>query len=182
MSLFKVFSTSTSTDREEEKVAPSHFDALAVLTAAGVGSEQREKVERAIALLRALVADTPADIGRQIVAASLKAFDISVPAIVEAATAEVAAFDAFLDHGHKQLGEVTKQGQSRVDQLQAEIAKIQKQLEVAKSDQAGLDQAALTASERIRPVLSFFSEPAMISAASEKPASVIVADPARPKR
>jgi len=178
MSLFRVFSPSSPTDREEEKAEPSQFDPQAVLSAAGVLPEQREKVERAIVLLRSLPADTPAGIGKHIVEASLTAFDISVDAIVAAATAEIAAFDAFIASGHRHLDEVTQQGQSRIAQLEADIARIQKQLEVVSFDQACLDRAALTASERIRPVLSFFSEPAELPASANHPATIHVAEAA----
>jgi len=178
MSLFRIFGASSSAEREEEKAAEAardskerlsvppantheapRFDAVAVLEAAGVASEQRERVDRTLELLRALPAETPASIRKNIVEASLKAFDISIKAIVEAATAEVAAFNGFIAAGHKQLDELTKQSHERIAQLESEIAKIQKKLEVATSDQASLDQATIAASERVRPVLGFFTEP-----------------------
>jgi len=181
MSLFRVFGASPSTEREEEKPELAHFDAHAVLTAAGVLPEHRERVERAIVLLRSLPAETPADVGKQIVEASLTAFDISVSAIVDAATAEVAAYDAFIASGHKQLDEVTKLGESRIAQLEADIAKVRKQLEVASFDQACLDKAAIEASERIRPVLRFFGEPVAVSEDVALPASVQLPEPREPQ-
>ncbi len=186
MSLFRIFGASSSTEREEEKAAEAankdrlsmpptnaheapRFDAVAVLESAGVAAEQRERVERTLELLRALPAETPASIRKNIVEASFKAFDISIKAIVEAATSEITAFNSFIAGGHKQLDELTKQSQERIAQLQAEIAKIQKRLELATADQASLDQATTAASERVRPVLGFFTEPPAPSKAEPAP-------------
>lgn len=177
MSLFRIFGASSAAEREEERAAeaardskeklvasdldkhqPPRFDAIAVLEAAGVGGEQRERVERTLELLRALPAETPAAVRKNIVEASLKAFDISIKAIVEAASAEVSAFDNYIASGHKQLDVLRNESEQRIAELEAEIAKIQKRLEVATSDQASLDEATDAASERVRPVLGFFAE------------------------
>ncbi len=177
MSLFRIFGASSAAEREEEKAAeaardsreslassdpdkhqPPRFDGGAVLEAAGVGSEQRERVERTLELLRALPAETPATVRKNIVEASLKAFDISIKAIVEAASAQVLAFDNYIAVGHKQLDKLRNESQQRIAELEAEIAKIEKRLEIATSDQASLDQATVAASERVRPVLGFFAD------------------------
>jgi hypothetical protein len=171
MGLFRFFGSTPSED--EGKVADSgpekpvsandahqapKFDAVAVLEAAKVDAKQRERVDRTLELLNALPAETPATIRKQIVEASLKAFDISISAIVQAANAEVTAFDNFINAGHKQLDELKKQSMARVAELQAEIAKIQKHLEVATADQAMLDQSTIAAMDRVRPILPFFGD------------------------
>jgi len=172
-----MFGASSSAEREEEKAAeaardgkdrlgaadgeghrPPTFDPVSVLETAGVSAEQRERVERTLELLKALPAETSASIRKDIVEASLKAFDISIKAIVEAANAELAAFRSFIAAGHRQLDEQSKKSGERIRDLQAEISKLQTHLEVAASDQASLDQAAIAASERVRPVLGFFAE------------------------
>lgn len=175
MSLFRIFGASAA-EREEDKAAeaardskeklvspepkhqPPRFDAVAVLEAAGVNGEQRERVERTLELLRALPAETPAAVRKNIVEASLKAFDISIKAIVEAASAEVSAFDQYIANGHKQLDALRKESEQRIAELEAEIAKIDKRLEVATADQASLDEATISATDRVRPVLGFFAE------------------------
>ncbi len=177
MSLFRIFGASSPPERDEGKAGEAakdnrtsllpaagdaheapRFDNVAVLEAAGVGVEQRQRVERTLELLRGLPTETPASVRKGIVAASLKAFDISIKAIVEAAVAELTAYDAFTRSGHKQLDDLTRTGRERIAQLQGEVEKIEKRLAVANSDQAVLDRAAFVASERVRPVLSFFSD------------------------
>jgi hypothetical protein len=137
---------------------PPKFDAVAVLEAAKVDAKQRERVDRTLELLNALPAETPAAIRKTIVEASLKAFDISIKAIVESANAEVNAFDAFINAGHKQLDDLKKQSLARIAELQAEIAQIQKRLEVATADQASLDQSTVAAMDKVRPILGFFGD------------------------
>ena len=134
------------------------FDGVAVLTAAGVDEKQRERVDRTLELLNALPGETPPQVRKAIVEASLKAFDISIKAIVEAASSEVVAFENYIAEGHKQLDELTRQSQARIAELQAEIARVQNKLEVATADQASLDQSTTHAMERVRPVLGFFGE------------------------
>lgn len=197
MSLFRIFGASAA-EREEDRAAeaardskeklvspesdkhqPPRFDGVAVLEAAGVGGEQRERVERTLELLRALPAETPAAIRKNIVEASLKAFDISIKAIVEAASAEVSAFDQYIAHGHKQLDALRKESEQRIAELEAEIAKIDKRLEIATADQASLDEATIAATDRVRPVLGFFAEAHSRVANDSKnshPPSIIIDD------
>ena len=63
------------------------FLTLTILDARGVSSEERERVAKAQELLRSLPKDTPAELKREIVAASLKAFGVSIEDIVSAARA-----------------------------------------------------------------------------------------------
>ncbi len=174
MGLFKFFGSAPS--EEDQKLAeaneaaaqqnsgvveahkPPRFDGVAVLTAAGVDEKQRERVERTLELLGALPSDASPQLRKNIVEASLKAFDISIKAIVEAAGAEVNAFENYIAEGHKQLDELKNQSLQRIAELEAEIARVQNRLEVATADQAQLDEATINAMERVRPVLGFFGE------------------------
>jgi hypothetical protein len=171
MGLFKFFGSAPAEDEQKlddigaasagnsglvETHTPPRFDAVAVLQAAGVDDKQRERVERTLELLNALPADASPQLRKTVVEASLKAFDISIKAIVEAAGSEVTAFESFIGEGHKQLDELKAQSLARIAELQAEIARVQKRLEIATGDQASLDQATIAAMERVRPVLGFF--------------------------
>ncbi|MCC6473110.1 MAG: hypothetical protein IT514_05135 [Burkholderiales bacterium] len=183
MSLFGMFGAEKAAEGEGdravqgspggEKHEPPRFDPIPVLEKAGVTTEQRDRVERTLELLKALPAESPAEVRKGIVEASLKAFDISIGAIVEAANAQLAAFRSFIATGHKQLDDQTRKSNERIAHLQAEIAKLQRQMEMATSDQATLDQAAIAASERVRPVLAFFGEamPRVEHAARDSPAA-----------
>jgi hypothetical protein len=136
---------------------PPKFAKVSVLEAAGVGQEQRERVERTLELLRSLPVETPAAVRKSIVEASLKAFDISIKAIVEAASSELTAFDAYVSSGHKKLAELKGESEKRIAELEAEIGKIRNRLELATSDQAALDHATLEEAARVRPILGFFA-------------------------
>jgi hypothetical protein len=191
MGLFRFFGSAPSED--ESKIAESaevaipaamngaheapRFDAVAVLEAAGVDAKQRERVDRTLELLNALPADASPQLRKTVVEASLKAFDISIKAIVEAAGAEMSAFDGFIAGGHKQLDELKKQSLARIAELEAEIAKIQKRLEVATADQAMLDQSTIGAMDKVRPIPAFFGEAPRAPANDKKgdhPPSIIV--------
>lgn len=175
MGLFKIFTSQPpDEDRSDSEVnrdskdklarsgqieahQPPKFDRVAVLESAGVGQEQRERVDRTLELLRSLPEETPASVRKSIVEASLKAFDISIKAIVEAAGSELTAFDAYVTSGHKKLTELKNESEKRIAELEGEIAKIRNRLELATSDQASLDQATLQEAARVRPILGFFS-------------------------
>jgi hypothetical protein len=192
MGLFRFFgSTPTEGETKHEDVLgakvvshdspdahePPKFDAVAVLEAATVDAKQRERVHRTLELLNALPADAPTSVRKSIVEASLKAFDISIQAIVEAAGNEVSAFDAYIAHGHKQLEDLRKQSQARIAELEAEIAKIRKRLEIASADQASLDDATVQAMDKVRPILGFFGDavakPANDQKSSHQPSIII---------
>ncbi len=172
MSLFRKFGGSIAAEREEERAAeaarladgeagnhqPPVFDAIAVLNAADVTDDQQERVARALKLLATLPTGTPDAVRKKIVGASLTAFDISLKAITEAAAAEIEAFNTYVATGHKQLEDLGRQSQERIAHLQADIAKIQKRLDVATADQTALDEATTQARERVRPVFDFFAE------------------------
>jgi hypothetical protein len=175
MSLFRFFGSTPPPEATDDEGAaeakprasqpgnghvPPTFDVIEVLERAGVKAEQRERVDRTLELLSALPPETPALIRKNIVEASLKAFDISIKAIVEAAHSEIVAFDAFKAEGHKALEELRQESQQRIRELEGEIAEIRRHLEVESSDQASLDHATQQAIQRVQPVLSFFREPA----------------------
>lgn len=177
MGLFRFFGSGTSDEQAEEitpelnrkslapkqDIADAHrppsFDAVSVLEASGVDAAQRERVDRTLELLNALPADASPQLRKNIVEASLKAFDISIKAIVESAGAELSAFDKFIASGHDQLAKLKAQSLARIAELEAEIASIKKQLEIATSDQASLDQATVSAMDRVRPIVGFFGAP-----------------------
>lgn len=168
MGLFKFFGSTPPPENDAKVIEPEagafpeqgreapRFDAVAVLEAAQVDAKQRERVERTLELLAALPSDASPELRKSIVEASLKAFDISIKAIVEAASNELAAFEGFVEHGHRQLEALKQESLARIAELEAEIARIRKHLEVATADQAALDAATLLAADRVRPVLDFF--------------------------
>jgi hypothetical protein len=175
MGLFKFFGSAPSEEEQKAEandagesqasgIVATHkaprFDGVAVLTGAGVDEKQRERVERTLELLAALPSDASPQLRKNIVEASLKAFDVSIKAIVEAAGAEVNAYENYIAEGHKQLDELRNQSLQRISELEAEIARVQKRLEIATADQATLDEATVSAMERVRPVLGFFGEAA----------------------
>src|SRR6185436_21093207 len=69
--------------------AGGQVDFAAVFAAAGVDSEEQQRVARTTELLRSLPAGTDAAIKKQIVEASLKAFGVPIEKIIEATVEEV---------------------------------------------------------------------------------------------
>lgn len=132
------------------------FDAVAVLEAARVGPDKRQRVAKAQALLRSLPPDTPLNVGRHVVMASLRAFDVSLEEIVEAANAEISALVSFIQAGEDHTAARMARGEARIQELLAEIEAVKANLAASAERQQKLTGAAREEMERVMPVLEFF--------------------------
>jgi hypothetical protein len=132
------------------------FDAVAVLESARVGADKRARVMKAQALLRSLPPDTPVEVGRQVVMASLRAFDVSLEEIVDAANAEISALVSFIQAGEDHTAARTARGEARIAELLAEIENVKANLAASAERQRTLTSAAREEMERVIPVLEFF--------------------------
>lgn len=170
MGLFKLFSTAPEApdDEDAQTLMPESFEQpeevpkfepVPVLEAAGVDETQRARVEKAQELLKSLPEETPDELKRNIVEASLKAFDVSIEAIVEAAGNEIKALDAFIAEGNANKDQVLQEGAERIAQLEQEIAEVKAMMAKTEADQAGLDEATRAVIEEVRPVADFFVLP-----------------------
>jgi len=137
---------------------PTTVDFPAVLKRSGVDADQQQRVKKAQDLLRSLPEDSPAEIKRQIVEAAFTAFDVPTQKIIEAATNEVEALEAFIAAGGSATQKILDDGSARIAELEAEIAEIRASMATAVSDQQIRDRATQQQIAGVTPILAFFAQ------------------------
>jgi wobble nucleotide-excising tRNase len=140
-----------------------------VYRSAEIDDEEQERVEKAMTLLTSLPNETPKDIKKQIVEASMKAFGIPVDQIIETGAQEIQALDAFIKHGEAQTQSVLSDARARVIKLDAEIAEIKKLMELQVGTQESLARATNEQKLRVQSVLEFFGQEAVARVVRESP-------------
>ena len=132
-----------------------------VLRSAGLTTEDQSRVEKALTLLHNLPAETPIEIKRQIVAASLQAFGIPVDQILEAALLHVAAYERHVRAGESETQSLLEQSNRRLAELEQEALRVRKIMNETKAHQQGLTFACSRQKVRIQEVLDFFGPDAV---------------------
>jgi hypothetical protein len=132
-----------------------------VFRAASISDTEQERVEKALALVQSLPAETPLEIKKQIVEASLKAFGIPIDEIIEAGVQELQALDAYIEHGEQHTQDVLADASARVAKLEADITEIRRLMELQLSTQDGLARASNDQKLRVQAVLEFFGQEAV---------------------
>ena len=140
-----------------------------VYRSAEIDDEEQERVEKAMTLLQSLPSETPKEIKKQIVEASMKAFGIPVDQIIETGAQEIQALDAFIKHGEAQTQSVLSDARARVIKLDAEIAEIKKLMELQVGTQESLARATNEQKLRVQSVLEFFGQEAVARVVRESP-------------
>jgi hypothetical protein len=150
-------------------VVDGTVDFVAVFDAAGVDAEERDRVNKAVDLLRALPTDTPVAARKQIVEASLRAFGVPTERIIEAAVEEIEALESFIRAGQAETQNVLGQGSARIVELEAEIASVRQTMDMALREQEARTQAANVEKLRVQQVLEFFGEDAVAKVVRDSP-------------
>ncbi len=132
-----------------------------VYRSAEIDDAEQERVEKALTLLQALPTETPKEIKKQIVEASMKAFGIPVDQIIETGAQQIQALDAFIKHGQQQTQSVLSDARTRMLKLEAEIAEIKKLMELQVGTQESLARATNEQKLRVQSVLEFFGQEAV---------------------
>lgn len=140
-----------------------------VYRSAEIDDEEQARVEKALTLLQSLPTETPKEIKKQIVEASMKAFGIPVDQIIETGAQEIQALDAFIKHGEQQTQSVLSDARARVLKLDAEIAEIKKLMELQVGTQESLARATNEQKLRVQAVLEFFGQEAVARVVRESP-------------
>ena len=76
-------------------------DFAAVFRAAGIDDDEQGRIDKATQLLKTLPAETPKEVKKQIVEASLKAFGYPVEQIIEAGAQEIQALEVYIQAGQR---------------------------------------------------------------------------------
>jgi hypothetical protein len=127
-----------------------------VYRAADISEAEQERVEKTLNLLQSLPAETPREVKKQIVEASLKAFGIPVDQIIQAGAQEIQALDAYIKHGEQHTQEVLADASARVAKLEAEIGEVRRLMDLQVQTQLGLTRATTNEKLRVQAVLEFF--------------------------
>ena len=149
--------------------APDGQVFVKVFQAAGITDEEHERVDKTLNLLQSLPTETPKDIKKQIVEASLKAFGVPVESIIETAAEELQALEAFIQHGERHTQSVLVDAGAQVERLATQITEVKKLMELQIKTQQGLVRSTNAQKLRVQSVLEFFGEDAVARVVQDSP-------------
>lgn len=132
-----------------------------VLRRSGLSDDEQSRVDRALTLLHALPVETPVEIKRQIVGASLQAFGIPVEQIIESAALHLKAYDRHIKEGQTQTQALLEQSTRRLAELEQEVARVKLVMQEQLAQQKGLTTSCNKQKLRVQEVLEFFGEEAL---------------------
>ena len=138
-----------------------NVDFPAVFAAANVSKEEQDRIDKAMNLLKSLPAQTPTDVKKQIVEASLKAFGVPIDQIIESGVLEIQSLQAYIQAGQKHTQVLIEESKSRIAALTEEIARLNTAMLQAADGQLKLEQACNHYKLRVQEVLEFFGQEAV---------------------
>lgn len=138
------------------KVPEVKVDFPGVLRRSGLSDDEQGRVDKTINLLHTLPAETPIEVRRQIVGASLSAFGIPVDQIIESAALHLRALDRHIKEGQKQTQTLLEQSNRRLAELEQEVGRVKQVMQEQLGLQQGLTTACNMQKLRVQEVLEFF--------------------------
>lgn len=154
---------------ELPKAVGGNVDFPAVYRAAGIDDAEQGRIDKAMSLLKTLPAETPRDVKKQIVEASLKAFGYPVEQIIEAGAQEIQALEVYIQSGQRDTQTLLADAQKRMSELEAEIARVKKVMEEQVASQYAMTQACNQQKLKVQEVLEFFGQEAVARVVSQSP-------------
>jgi hypothetical protein len=134
----------------------SAIDMRALLDAAGVSHDERDRVDRARALLHALPTGVSAAIRRQIVEASLTTFGVPTDLIAEAGQKVSDALASFIAANRQATDRLLDESRARVQALEQEILRVRQATEHAATAHEKRIREANSEMVAVNQVLAFF--------------------------
>lgn len=147
-------------------VEAAKLDFASIFRTAGLADDEQDQVAKAQQLLSSLPQNLPRETQRSIVEGTLKTFGVDPSRIRAACQREQKALDTYALVTRQDLDKRSAEGQKRLVELQAEMAKVQHTQEERTRAQAAVETACRTQKETIGRVVEFFSAPA---SAGDKP-------------
>jgi hypothetical protein len=154
---------------ELPKATGGQVDFAAVYRATGIDDEEQGRIDKARGLLKTLPADTPKDVKKQIVEASLKAFGYPVEKIIETGAQAIQALEVYIQSGQRDTQTLLVEAQKRIEEMNAEIARAKKIMEDQVAAQYALTQSCNEEKLRVQEVLEFFGQEAVARVVKESP-------------
>jgi hypothetical protein len=133
------------------------IDLHAILDAAGISRDDRDRVERARNLLHALPTGVSAAFRRQIVGAALSNFGIATELIVDASQKVSSALAAFISSNHHATEKLLEDARARVQALEQEVFRVRQAAEQASAVHEKRIREANAEMVAVGQVLDFFS-------------------------
>jgi hypothetical protein len=154
----------------EPPAAPGgQVDFDGVFGAAGIGSEERDRVVKAAALLASLPSETPVAVRKQIVEASMKAFGVPVDKIIEAGVGEIQALEGYIRTGAADTEKLLAESSTRIAQFEGEIKNIRTIMDQRVKEQQAVTAACNTKKLDVQRVLEFFGQEAVARVVRDSP-------------
>lgn len=154
---------------ELPKAQGGQVDFPAVFRAAGIADDEQARIDKARTLLGTLPTETPKEVKRQIVEASLKAFGYPVEKIIETGAQEIQSLEIYIQAGQKDTQALLVQSQQRLEELNAEIARVKQVMEEQVAAQYALANSCNQEKLRVQEVLEFFGQDAIARVVAESP-------------
>jgi hypothetical protein len=154
---------------ELPRATGGQVDFPAVFRAAGIADEEQGRVDKAMGLLKTLPAETPKEVKKQIVEASLKAFGYPVEQIIEAGAQEIQALEVYIQAQRRDTQALLTESQQRLSALEQEMARIRQVMENEVNNQRALEEASNQQKLRVQEVLEFFGQEAVARVVSQSP-------------
>ncbi len=136
---------------------PTDFDA--VFRDAGMDAGELDHVKKAEQLIGGLPPGVGADVQRQIVDTSLRAFGIAVEKIVAAATNQLRALDTYVKVNESLTQKAVADAEKEIVGLTEKIAGIRRDIEKRNSQLAAVVQSASARKSQVQRVMDFFGQP-----------------------
>jgi hypothetical protein len=156
------YATPSPTQSVFQKAPPppagGQVDFAAVFAAAGVDTDEQQRVARTTDLLRSLPAGTDPAVKKQIVEASLKAFGVPIEKIIEATVEEIQALDGYLRNGAADNEKLIQESESRIKQYEQEIQNIRNVMQQSVNEQQTLIKTCNDKKLEVQQVLEFFGQ------------------------
>jgi hypothetical protein len=140
-----------------------------VFDAAGIAAEARERVTRTMDLLNSLPPDSDANVKKQIVFASLKAFAVPIDNIIEAGAQQLQALEAYIRAGAADTSTVADEADQRIKQYEQEIVKLRQVMQDRVQEQQEVVKNCNARKLEVQKVLEFFGQDAVAKVVRESP-------------
>jgi len=164
--------------RQEPPTAPGgNVDFEGVFDAAGIEKEDRERIAKSLALLSSLPADTPFEVRKQIVEASLRAFEVPIERIIETGVEEIQALEAYIRAGAADTAKVSEESENRIRQFEEEIRRIRTVTQERVVEQQSVIRSCNQRKLEVQRILEFFGQDTVARVVRESPRLV---DPSGP--